>query len=335
MWRLLKRAVVLAVFVILAMALATAYWIHRPLPFKDSSAEMLDLTIAPGSSAKTVAHAIHAAGIDVPASAIWLWFRVSGESSQIKAGSYEIEPGTTLQSLLDKLVKGEQAIRKFTLVEGWNYRQVLRMLKTSDHIRWDLPDTQDPVALASFLGIKAGHMEGRLLPDTYLYPKNSRASDVLKQAAKAMEERLQALWTQRANDLPLKSPEEALILASLIEKETGLPADRGEIAGVFINRLRIGMRLQTDPSVIYGRGKDDDLRLRRVDLETDTPYNTYTRAGLPPTPIAMPGVEALKAAVQPRPTKAMYFVSRGDGSSHFSATLDEHNAAVNRYILKR
>ena len=188
-----------------------------------------------------------------------------------------------------------------------------------------------PAQIMSALGRPGVAPEGRFFPDTYLYAKNSGELAVLREALQLMDKRLAAAWDARAPGLPLKSPDEALILASLVEKETGQAADRAEIAGVFINRLKRGMRLQTDPSVIYGLGEAFDGNLRRRDLSTDTPFNTYTRAGLPPTPIAMPGKASLMAAVQPADTQSLYFVARGDGSSHFSPTLDEHNRAVNKY----
>ena len=177
--------------------------------------------------------------------------------------------------------------------------------------------------------------EGRFSPDTYTYAKGSSDLALLQRAARAMDKRLAEAWAQRRPDLPLRTPEQALILASIVEKETGKPTDRAQIGGVFINRLRVGMLLQTDPTVIYGLGERFDGNLRKRDLLADTPYNTYTRAGLPPTPIAMPGKAALLAAVQPAKTSALYFVAKGDGSSHFSASLDEHNRAVNKYIRKQ
>lgn len=192
-----------------------------------------------------------------------------------------------------------------------------------------------PEQIMAHLGLPGEHPEGRFFPDTYRVARNTPASAVLRQAAQAMERQLAQAWAQRHPDNPLKSPREALILASIIEKETGSGADRAMIAGVFANRLRIGMRLQTDPTIIYGLGASFDGNLRRIDLQTDGPYNTYTRAGLPPTPIALPGRASLMAAVQPASTRALYFVARGDGSSHFSETLSEHNDAVRRYILKR
>jgi UPF0755 protein len=240
-------------------------------------------------------------------------------------------PGTTPRKLLSMLVRGEEALKSVTLVEGWNFNQVRAALQKAEQLS---PDTlgMAPEAIMQKLGKPGVHPEGRFFPDTYTYAKGSSDLAVLKRAARAMDKRLDAAWALRNPDTPLKTPDEALILASIVEKETGKPSDRAQIGGVFTNRLRQGMLLQTDPTVIYGLGDRFDGNLRKRDLLADTPYNTYTRAGLPPTPIAMPGRAALLAAVQPAPTKAIYFVARGDGSSHFSSSLDEHNRAVNKYI---
>ncbi|MDT4857228.1 Endolytic murein transglycosylase [compost metagenome] len=213
-------------------------------------------------------------------------------------------------------------------------REVLAAVRASPDLNQDL-DGLGMADIMARIGYVGRHPEGRFFPDTYRMVKHATASSVLRQAAQAMDQRLAEAWAQRAPDSPLRSPEEALILASIVEKETGAEVDRSMVAGVFSNRLRIGMRLQTDPTVIYGLGERFDGNLRRADLETDSPYNTYTRSGLPPTPIAMPGWNSLLAAVKPAATPAMYFVARGDGSSQFSATLAEHNAAVQRYQLQR
>ena len=327
-------------FALIVLGLGTAaagvWWLQHPLKMPDSvsAATPLEVTIAPGSSARVVAESVVNAGVQAPSVLLYAWFRLSGESRQIKAGSYELAPGTTPATLLSKLVRGEQALRSLTLLEGWNIRQVLQAVRSSPDLKQDL-DGLSMADLMARIGYPGRHPEGRFFPDTYRMVKNTPASAVLRQAAQAMEQQLNAAWAQRAPNSPLRSPEEALILASIIEKETGLESDRAMVGGVFSNRLRIGMRLQTDPSVIYGLGERFDGNLRRVHLQTDTPYNTYTRAGLPPTPISMPGRNSLMAAVMPASTQAMYFVSRGDGASHFSATLQEHNAAVRRYILGR
>lgn len=335
MIRLLKLLLALTILG-LGAAAAGAWWLQRPLQMPNTvSAEApLEVTIAPGSSARSVADTVVNAGVQGPSVLLYAWFRLSGESRQIKAGSYELALGTTPASLLSKLVRGEQALRSLTLLEGWNIRQVLQAVRSSPDLKQDI-DGLSMADLMARIGYPGRHPEGRFFPDTYRMAKNTPASAVLRQAAQAMEQQLNIAWTQRAPNSPLRSPDEALILASIIEKETGLESDRAMVGGVFSNRLRIGMRLQTDPSVIYGLGERFDGNLRRVDLQTDTPYNTYTRAGLPPTPIAIPGRNSLMAAVMPATTDAMYFVARGDGASYFSATLQEHNAAVRRYILGR
>ena len=294
---------------------------------------MLDLTIAPGTSARGVAEAVADAGVQTPAPLLFLLFRLSGQARQIKAGSYEIEPGATPISLLGKLVRGEQALRSVTFVEGWNFRQLREALAKAERLK---PDSQAlaPDLLMKTLGRPGVAPEGRFFPDTYTYAKGSSDLDVLRRAMQAMDKKLDAAWAQRQPDTVLKTPGDALTLASIIEKETGQGADRPLISGVFNNRLRIGMPLQTDPTVIYGLGPGFDGNLRRRDLQADTPYNTYTRTGLPPTPISMPGAASLLAAVQPAPTTALYFVARGDGSSQFSPTLQEHNRAVNQYQRK-
>lgn len=335
-FRLLKTLVLAGVMLAALLAAVAGYWLHRPLSLElPTDATVLDVVIAPGASALGVAQTLERSGVQTPYWLLYAWFRLSGQASFIKAGSYEIQAGTSPRALLDQLVQGRQATRRVTLVEGWNYRQVLQALKASDHLVYDLPEQPTAQDLAQALRLGSRHAEGRFFPDTYIYPKNASASSVLRQAAQAMEQQLQQAWAEREPNLPLRSAEEALILASIVEKETSLERDRPFVAGVFVNRLRLGMRLQTDPSVIYGLGPGFDLNLRRRDLEADTPYNTYTRAGLPPTPIAMPGKAALLATVKPAATSALYFVAKGDGSSHFSVTLNEHNQAVNRYILKR
>ena len=308
--------------------LALGYvWINQHW---ELSTPAVDLAIEPGQTAREVAHAVVQAGVPVNATLLYGWFRVSGSARAIKAGSYELPSGTTPRSLLQKLVRGEEALRAVTLVEGWTFRQVRQALKKAEHLK---PDSADmPVAaLMAQLGKPGLAPEGRFFPDTYTYSKGSSDVAVLQRAMRAMDKRLDAAWALRDPQTPLKSPEQALVLASIIEKETALPSDRPSIAAVFNNRLRIGMRLQTDPTVIFGLGDSFDGNLRKRDLLADTPWNTYTRNGLPATAIAIPGKAALLAAVQPGSSKALYFVARGDGSSAFSSTLDEHNRAVNKY----
>jgi UPF0755 protein len=309
------------------LAGAAAWWLNQPLAL---SSETVDLSIEPGTSPRGVAQAAAEAGVDVNPTLLFWWFRLSGDARQIRAGSYELARGATPRTLLQMLVRGEESLRSVTLVEGWNWRQVRQALSRAEQLRPDTENLSDEMIMSQ-LGRAGLPAEGRFFPDTYTYAKGSSDLAVLRRALHAMEKKLDAAWAQRAPDTPLKTPTEALILASIVEKETGKPADRAMIAGVFVNRLRIGMMLQTDPTVIYGLGEAFDGNLRKRHLQADTAWNTYTRAGLPPTPIAMPGKASLLAAVQPAQTKALYFVARGDGSSQFSATLDEHNRAVNKF----
>ncbi len=323
----MRRLLVFVLVMVIAAGGAAFWWLHQPLPMGNES---LELAIEPGTTPRGVARDVVAAGVRTDAQLLYAWFRFSGQDRMIKAGNYEIPPGTTPRGLLAKLVRGEEALRALTLVEGWNFRQVRQALAADDQIKPDSKGLTDEALMAQ-LGRPGMAPEGRFFPDTYTYAKGSSDLAVLRRALHAMDRKLEAAWSQRSADTPLKSADEALILASIVEKETGRASDRAQIAGVFVNRLRTGMLLQTDPTVIYGLGAKFDGNLRRRDLLADTPWNTYTRGGLPPTPIAMPGKASLLAAVQPERTKALYFVAKGDGTSHFSASLDEHNRAVNRY----
>ena len=306
---------------------AAAWWLGQPLRMASQS---IELEVEPGTTPRGVAQAVVRAGVQTDARLLYYWFRLSQQDRQIRAGNYEITAGTTPRSLLQKLVRGEESLRAITFVEGWTFRQMRAAIAQDEFLKHDTAQMSEAEIMAALErpGVAA---EGRFFPDTYTYAKGSSDLNVLRRALHAMDRRLEAAWAQRAPDTPLKSAEQALILASIVEKETGRAEDRAQVAGVFANRLRIGMLLQTDPTVIYGLGERFDGNLRRRDLTTDTPFNTYTRTGLPPTPIAMPGKASLLAAVQPADTRALYFVARGDGSSHFSTTLDEHNRAVNRY----
>ena len=324
----MRRLLVFLLVIVIAAGGAAFWWLHQPLPMVGN--EPLELAIEPGTTPRGVARDVVAAGVRTDPQFLYAWFRFSGQDRLIKAGNYEIPPGTTPRGLLAKLVRGEEALRALTLVEGWNFRQVRQALANDDQIKPDSKGLTDEALMAQ-LGRPGVAPEGRFFPDTYTYAKGSSDLAVLRRALHAMDRKLEAAWSQRSADTPLKSADEALVLASIVEKETGRASDRAQIAGVFVNRLRTGMLLQTDPTVIYGLGEKFDGNLRRRDLLADTPWNTYTRGGLPPTPIAMPGKASLLAAVQPERTKALYFVAKGDGTSHFSASLDEHNRAVNRY----
>jgi UPF0755 protein len=310
-----------------AMALAAWRWLDQPLALRSTP---VAVEVTPGMSPRQVAGMCVSSGVDTVDLALYAWFRISGQSRRLRAGNYELTTGTTPRQLLRKLVDGDESLARVRFLEGWTFAQVRRALAKAEGLK---PDTSalDPVQLMQALGAEGIPAEGRFFPDTYSYARGSSDLAVLSRAMKAMESHLATAWTQRAPDSPLRTPAELLTLASIVEKETGRPEDRGLVAGVFINRLRLGMPLQTDPSVIYGLGERFDGNLRRRDLAADGPFNTYTRRGLPPTPIALPSLAALTAAAQPAFTKAVYFVARGDGSSEFSESLTEHNRAVDRY----
>ena len=285
-----------------------------------------------GMSLRTLAQELTALGVlDHPYYFLALAY-LRGDAGRVKAGEYEISPGTTPVALLDKLVKNQVYQRSVTLIEGWTTAQVLAALAKDDRLVGKL-EGATPQDLMAALGRAGQHPEGRFFPDTYRFTKGASDLDILGRAAQAMDRVLAEEWRDRAPGLPLASPEQALVLASIIEKETGQASERPTIAGVFLRRLQLGMRLQTDPTVIYGLGAAFDGDLRRADLTRDTPYNTYTRHGLPPTPIALPGRAAIHAALHPAAGDSLYFVAKGDGGHWFSATLEEHQQAVRRYQL--
>jgi UPF0755 protein len=308
-------------------ASVSLWWLGSPLRL---AGPLVELSIEPGTSPREVAVVVVRAGVDVQPTLLYWWFRFSGQARQIRAGSYELQGDVSPRSLLRKIVQGDEASRSVTLVEGWTFRQVRDALKRAENLKQDSAAWTEAEVMQQ-LGRPGMAAEGRFFPDTYTYSKGASDLAVLRRALRAMDARLDQVWEHRNPAVPLNSPEEALILASIIEKETGRTGDQGLISAVFHNRLQLGMRLQTDPTVIYGLGNSFDGNLRRSHLLADTPFNTYTRAGLPPTPIAMPGRQALQAAVHPAASKALYFVARGDGSSVFSETLDAHNRAVNQY----
>lgn len=317
----------LLVPLILVLGAAGAWWLWFPISLPQAVAEV---SIEPGTSPKEVAAAVAKGGVPVNATLLYLWFRLSGQSRQIRAGSYEWTGQASPWQILRKLVRGDQSSGSVTIVEGWNIRQVREALRKADNLKPESAKLSD-AQLMQALERPGVHPEGRFFPDTYTYSKGSTDLAVLRRAMRSMDSHLAAAWEQRNTKVPLRTPEQALILASIVEKETGLLSDQGQISAVFHNRLILGMRLQTDPTVIYGMGTRFEGNIRKSDLTTDTPYNTYTRDGLPPTPISMPGKAALHAALHPAPSKALFFVARGDGSSEFSATLEEHNRAVNKY----
>jgi UPF0755 protein len=327
----IKRIFLLALCLTLLAIAGLSWYAFSPLKLRSDPA---DFSIEPGSSLKSATRQIVESGVELNAWQFNLLGRLLGKAGTIKAGSYEVGSGITPLALLNKLTAGEVTQAEVVFIEGWTFRQVRAALNADPGVRHDSAALSDAQIMAQ-LGAAGRNPEGLFFPDTYLFGKGANDLDILKRAYKAMDRQLQAAWQQRAPDLPYRSPYEALIMASVIEKETGQATDRALIGGVFVNRLRIGMMLQTDPSVIYGLGENFDGNLRKKDLLADTPHNTYTRTGLPPTPIAMPGQASLAAALNPAKTPALYFVARGDGSSEFSRTLAEHERAVAKYQRRR
>ena len=314
---------------ILAAALiaAAAWWVSSPIVLRDST---VDFRIAPKSSLRSAATQMQEAGIAVNADLLALLARWRGVATGIKAGSYSVRQGITPDQLLAKLARGDVTQGESLLVEGWTFRQWRVRLDQHPDLKHETQGLSE-AEIAARLGIEGGRIDGWLLPDTYLFDKQSSDLELLVRAHRAMRKKLELAWNERDAGLPYRNPHEALVMASIVEKETGRGDDRALVAAVFVNRLRKGMLLQTDPTVIYGLGETFDGNLRKGDLQTDTPYNTYTRSGLPPSPIAMPGLAALQAALHPAASDVLYFVARGDGSSQFSRTLDEHNKAVSKY----
>ena len=290
----------------------------------------LQFSLKHASSLRSAGRQMQAAGVLRSPWQFELLARLSGAANRIQAGNYEITGAITPVALLRKITSGDRSLDRITFVEGWTLGQMRAALDTHAAIKHELQGAAD-AEIVQRLGIPHASAEGLFFPDTYFFTNGSSDTAVLRRAYRAMQTQIESLWNSRAGGLPLENPYQALIMASIIEKETGQPGERALIAAVFVNRLRLGMRLQTDPTVIYGLGAQFDGDLRKRDLLADGPYNSYTRAGLPPTPIAMPGADSLAAALNPAPGKALYFVARGDGTSHFSATLAEHERAVTKY----
>lgn len=336
-----RHIAIIRISVFIGLCFAVIFWwIHAPLIARESPSRNLELNIPAGTSVKRVADLV-AKATGANRFLLELWLRganfVSTQNSPIRAGVYSIERELTPLGLLHKLVAGEQLSFSVTIVEGWTFTEMRAAIDSSDNLIHSTSAMSDQQLMRE-LGKSNVLPEGRFFPSTYIYTKNSSDMAIYKQASEALNKRLQTVWERRLKSLPLKNPNELLTLASIIEKETGKPDDRAEIAGVFVNRLRKGMLLQTDPTVIYGMGerfKRQKGNIRQVDLAFDTDYNTYTRAGLPPGPIALVGMASLNAAACPKETDALYFVARGDGSSEFSSTLAQHNRAVRRFILNK
>jgi UPF0755 protein len=323
-----KRFFLLLVVLAAAAAGAAFWWLQHPLTLAHDEVEV---SIEPGTPVREIVRLWRDAGVRDEPELIYQWFRWSGDAKRIRAGSYLISRGATPRTLLEKMVVGDEELESVHVIDGWTVKQMRAALAAAPGLKPTTAGLADEQLMAA-IGAPDEKAEGRFFPDTYVYSKGVKDILVLKRAHDALERQLQAAWALRAPDTPLKSADEALTLASVVEKETGAASDRGKVAAVFSNRLRIGMPLQSDPTVIYGMGAAYDDNIHKADLQADTPYNSYTRQGLPPTPIALPGRDALRAAVRPDASKALYFVSRGDGTSVFSETLNAHNAAVNQYI---
>jgi len=327
----MKRIVLRLVGVLLVLALAAAggfaWWAHQPVGLSASPVEVI---IKPSSGVASIGRQIQRGGVAMDPRLFQLLARATGHGADLKAGGYQFETGITPLEIIEKLVKGEVTHYVVTVIEGWEFRKMRAVVDANPALRHDTAGMSD-ADLMKAIGATEPSPEGLFFPDTYLFARGSSDVELYRHAYRAMQKRLNEAWNARAPDLPYKTPYEALVMASIVEKETGQAVERPMIAAVFINRLRKNMMLQTDPTVIYGVGESFDGNLRKKDLQTDTPYNTYTRTGLPPTPIALPGIASLAAATTPAPSDALYFVARGDGSSHFSNSLPEHNRAVDKY----
>ncbi len=303
------------------------YWAREPITDGEPP---IDFSVEAGSGVGAAAQQIAAAGVPINPILFSVLARVTQKSARIKAGSYELKPGTTPLRLIDQLVRGEFAQESLTIIEGWTFKQMRLAVAASAGLKHDTAALTDHELMAR-ISSEYKQPEGLFFPDTYLFAKGASDLQIYRQAHTMMVARLAEAWAKRDPSLPYRSAYQALIMASIVEKETGQKSERKLIAAVFVNRLKAGMLLQTDPTVIYGMGDKYDGKIRKRDLETDTPYNTYTRSGLPPTPIALPGVQSLAAALAPAPSDALYFVARGDGTSQFSGNLPDHNRAVNQF----
>lgn len=325
------RAFMVLLLALLLLASSAAAWWYRALtqPLPLTQVEVVE--VERGASLARSLRRFADDGLLPHPEALRLWARLQGSAAAIHAGEYQLQPGMTPLGLLDDLVAGRVMRRHVTVVEGWRFSELRSALARAPRLRQDSAEMTDEEIMA-YLGRPGVAAEGRFFPDTYDYLAGQSDLALLRRALQRMDSILAREWQGRSFGLPYADPDEVLIMASIIEKETGRDAERAKVAAVFVSRLEQRMRLQTDPTVIYGLGEDFDGRLTRADLRRDTPWNTYVHHGLPPTPIAMPGLASIRAALHPAETDALYFVARGDGSSHFSATLEEHNAAVWRYL---
>ncbi|MDO8464621.1 MAG: endolytic transglycosylase MltG [Gallionella sp.] len=324
---MMRRLFIFAIILVLLSTAGAGYYAYRPLPLP---ATPFEFSLKQGGSLKSMARDMRQAGL-LEQDQLFVWLgRLLGKSTQLKAGNYALEHPVSPLELLEMFTKGDVSQNQMSVIEGWTFRQLRAALNASPDVAHDTLNLTDAEILQR-IGATENHPEGLFFPDTYYFAAGSSDLAIIRRAYRVMQQHLQEAWAGRDAGLPLQTPYQALTLASIVEKETGTPGDRAMIAGVFVNRLRKGMLLQTDPTVIYGLGEKIDGNLRKRDLLADTAYNTYTRGGLTPTPIALPGMAALQATLHPAKTDALYFVARGDGSSEFSGTLEQHNRAVNRY----
>lgn len=323
----IKKTIVVGILAATAAAAGFNWWSKQPIITEEPA---IEFSIMPGSGAHAAGQQIAEAGVPIQPLLFNLLARFTGKTSKLKAGAYELKPGTTPMRLIDQLVRGEFAQESLTIIEGWTFRQMRQAIAAHKGLKHDTVALSDRELMARITSAYTAP-EGLFFPDTYLFAKGSSELQIFRQAHSMLIAKLSEAWDKRDPNLPYKNPYEALTMASIVEKETGQKSERTMIAGVFVNRLRLGMLLQTDPTVIYGMGEKYEGKIRKKDLETDTPYNTYTRGGLPPTPIALPGLQSLTAALAPARTPALYFVSRGNGTSQFSDNLTDHNRAVNQY----
>jgi UPF0755 protein len=330
MLKTLKRFFKRVLWLSAALVLAFGVWLVSYGWLETTVATPVQFSLKQGSSLRSAARQMQEAHVVASPWQFEALGRLSGHATRVQAGNYEVRGDVSPFRLLQMITSGVRGQDQLTVIDGWTLRQLRAALDEHPALKHETAGLSD-VDFASRLGIAQATAEGWFLPDTYFFPNGATDTALLQRAHRAMRNQLEALWASRAKELPLTTPYEALVLASIIEKETGKPAERPLIAAVFVNRLKIGMKLQTDPTVIYGIGAQFDGNLRKRDLLEDGPYNTYVRTGLPPTPIALPGIASLNAALNPAPDKVLYFVSRGDGSSYFSNSLAEHERAVTKY----
>ncbi len=323
----IKKFLITGTVVAVAAVGAFSWWAKQPIT---TGEPVIPFTVLAGSGVGVASQQMVDAGVPVNPLMFSILARVTQKAARIKAGSYELKPNTSPRRLLDQLVRGEFAQESLTIIEGWTFKQMRAAVLANKGLKHETAEMSD-AELMSKLSSDYKIPEGLFFPDTYLFAKGSPDLHIYKQAHSALMAHLDTAWKKRDPSLPYATPYQALTMASIVEKETGQKSERAMIAGVFVNRLKTGMLLQTDPTVIYGMGAKYEGKIRKRDLETDTPYNTYTRSGLPPTPIALPGLQSLEAALSPAKTEALYFVSRGDGTSKFSDNLNDHNKAVNQF----